>query len=81
MVKEVVQKFARGEKDTGSPEVQVAVFTQRIVQLTQHLAQHKKDHSSRRGLLRMVSLRRRLLEYLKRKNVKRYKKLVKELSL
>jgi len=81
MVKETVQKFARDEKDTGSPEVQVAVFSDRINQLTQHLAQHKKDHSSRRGLLRMVSLRRRLLEYLRHKDIKRYKKLAKALGL
>lgn len=78
---ETVKKFARDEKDTGSTEVQVAVFTERINQLTQHLAQHKKDHSSRRGLLRLVSLRRRLLEYLKGKDTKRYKKLIKELGL
>lgn len=81
MAKEIVKKFARGQNDTGSPEVQVAVFTDRINQLIQHLALHKKDHSSRRGLLRMVSLRRRLLEYLKRKDVKRYKKLTKDLGL
>jgi len=81
MENETVKKFARNEKDTGSPEVQVAVFTERITQLTQHLAQHKKDNSSRRGLLHLVSLRRRLLEYLKRKDVKRYKKLTKELGL
>lgn len=81
MVNDTIKKFARNEKDTGSPEIQVAVFTERITQLTQHLAQHKKDHSSRRGLLRLVSLRRRLLEYLKRKDVKRFKKLTKELGL
>ncbi|MBI3273524.1 MAG: 30S ribosomal protein S15 [Candidatus Colwellbacteria bacterium] len=81
MTKEDIAKFAKGEKDTGSPEVQIAIFSQRINQLMQHLAQHKKDHSSRRGLLRMVSLRRRLLEYLKRKDTKRYKKVTKELGL
>lgn len=81
MTKGVITKFAKGEKDTGSPEVQIAVFSHRINQLMQHLTQHKKDHSSRRGLLRMVSLRRRLLEYLKRKDVKRYKKVTKELGL
>lgn len=81
MAKDIVKQFARGEKDTGSPEIQIAVFTERINQLTQHLAAHKKDHSSRRGLLRMVSLRRRLLEYLKRKDIKRFKKLTKELGL
>lgn len=74
-------KLARNESDTGSPEVQVAFFTEKITNLTQHLAQHKKDHSSRRGLLRMVSLRRRLLQYLKRKDMKRYKKVTKELGL
>lgn len=76
-----VSRLAKSENDTGSPEVQVALFTQKITQLTAHLAQHKKDHSSRRGLLRMVSLRRRLLEYLKRKDVSRYKKVIKELGL
>ena len=81
MVDDTIKKFARGDRDTGSPEIQIAVFTSRINQLTQHLGSHKKDHSSRRGLLRMVSLRRRLLEYLKRKDVKRYKKLTKELGL
>lgn len=80
-VKLAAPKFAKSEGDTGSPEVQIAFFTKKIINLTQHLAQHKKDHSSRRGLLRMVSLRRRLLEYLKRKNIKRYKKVTKELGL
>lgn len=77
----VISRLAKSENDTGSPEVQIALFTQKITQLTAHLGQHKKDHSSRRGLLRMVSLRRRLLEYLKRKDVKRYKKVIKELGL
>lgn len=76
-----ISRLAKSENDTGSPEVQIALFTQKITQLTAHLTQHKKDHSSRRGLLRMVSLRRRLLEYLKRKDIKRYKKVLKELGL
>lgn len=81
MENDIAKKLAKSESDTGSPEVQIAVFTQRIHQLTQHLGTHKKDHSSRRGLLRMVSLRRRLLEYLRKKDTKRYKKVVKELGL
>jgi small subunit ribosomal protein S15 len=79
--KDLPKKFAKKEGDTGSPEVQIAIFTQRITNLTKHLAEHKKDHSSRRGILRMVSLRRRLLNYLKRKDSKRYKKVAKELEL
>jgi len=79
--KDTLTKLAKNERDTGSPEVQIAVFTERISQLTKHLAGHKKDHSSRRGLLRMVSLRRRLVEYLKRKDIKRYKKVAKALGL
>lgn len=81
MANDIVAKFAKNEKDTGSPEVQIALFTHKISQLTKHLTEHKKDHSSRRGLLRAVSLRRRLTEYLKRKDVKRYKKVAKELGL
>lgn len=81
MTNDIAAKFAKSEKDTGSPEVQIALFTHKITQLTKHLTEHKKDHSSRRGLLRMVSLRRRLLNYLKRKNIKRYKKVTKELEL
>ncbi len=78
---EVIKKFATHEGDTGSPEVQVAVLTERITELNRHFNVHKKDHGSRRGLLKMVGLRRRLLSYLRRHGVERYKKLVSELGL
>ena len=78
---EVVSKYARGEGDTGSPEVQVALLTSRIVQLTEHFKGHKQDHHSRRGLLRMVNQRRKLLDYLKSKNTDRYKDLISNLGL
>jgi len=79
--KDVVQKFARQEGDTGSPEVQVALLTQRINDLTEHLKVHKKDKHSRRGLMLMVGQRRRLLTYLARKDITRYRKLVEALEL
>lgn len=79
--KAVVEKFARKAGDTGSPEVQVALLTQRINDLTGHLKDHKKDRHSRRGLLLLVGQRRRLLTYLARKDIERYRKLVDELSL
>lgn len=80
--KEVVMgKFSSHEGDTGSPEVQIALLTERINGLTEHLKTHKKDHHSRRGLLKMVGKRRRLLTYLQDKNVNRYRTLVKELGL
>ena len=69
------------EKDTGSPEVQIALLTRQITELTEHLRTHKKDHSSRRGLLKMVGKRRRLLDYLKRTDVVQYRSLVKDLGL
>ena len=78
---EVIEKFRTHQSDTGSPEVQVALLTERINGLTEHFKTHKKDHHSRRGLLMLVSQRKRLLEYLKRKNVERYKGLIKELGL
>jgi len=78
---ELITKHARAEADTGSPEVQVAVLTERIVNLTDHLKTHAKDFHSRRGLLMMVGRRRRLLDYLKRKNFQRYESIVKELGL
>ena len=77
----VVQKFARKKGDTGSPEIQVALLTQRINHLTDHFATHKKDHHSRRGLLKMVSNRRRLLAYLKATNISSYEKLIAALGL
>lgn len=77
----IIKEHQRDAKDTGSPEVQVALLTQRINELTEHMKIHKKDMSSRRGLLSMVSNRRTLLDYLKAKNEKAYTDLVKELDL
>lgn len=77
----VMEKFSSHDDDTGSPEVQIALLTERINGLTEHLKTHKKDHHSRRGLLKMVGKRRRLLTYLQGKNVNRYRSLVKELGL
>jgi small subunit ribosomal protein S15 len=78
---ELAGKFGRGERDTGSPEVQVALMTERINELTEHLRTHRKDHHSRRGLLMLVGKRRRLLRYLERTDVERYRALVAELGL
>lgn len=77
----ILAEFAVKEGDTGSPEVQVALLTHNINKLQDHFADHKKDHHSRRGLLRMVSQRRKLLDYLKGKNVQRYQDLIKRLGL
>jgi small subunit ribosomal protein S15 len=77
----LIDEFATEKGDTGSPEVQVSILSERIKNLTEHLAQHKKDHHSRRGLLIMVGKRRRLLDYLKRKNQERYLTLIKRLNL
>ena len=78
---EVIGKFASHEGDTGSPEVQVALLTARINDLTEHLRTHSKDHHSRRGLLMLVGQRRRLLNYLNRRDVGRYRSIVQELGL
>jgi small subunit ribosomal protein S15 len=78
---ELIKEHARGDADTGSPEVQIAVLTERIVNLTEHFKSHKKDNHSRRGLLKMVSQRRRLLDYLKAKDEGRYKDVVQKLGL
>ena len=78
---ELVGKFARKEGDTGSPEVQVALLTERIQYLTEHFKTHAKDHHSRRGLLKLVGQRRRLLDYLKGKDLNRYKTLIEQLGL
>jgi len=78
---DIVGKFKTHEKDTGSPEVQVALLTERIVYLTEHFKTHKKDHHSRRGLLKLVGQRRRLLDYLKGKDSGRYKKLIDGLGI
>ncbi len=77
----LIQQFRTHDGDTGSPEVQVALLTERITYLTDHFRTHAKDHHSRRGLLKMVSSRRRLLDYLKGKNLDRYRKLVASLNL
>ncbi|MEC8563212.1 MAG: 30S ribosomal protein S15 [Pseudomonadota bacterium] len=78
---ELIKEYAQKEGDTGSPEVQVAILTERIVNLTEHLKTHKKDFHSRRGLLIMVGQRRRMLDYLKRKEERRYQDLIKRLGL
>jgi small subunit ribosomal protein S15 len=78
---EVVAKFQTHDHDTGSPEVQIALLTERITYLTEHFKTHVKDHHSRRGLLRLVSKRRRLLDYLKRTSLERYRKVVAALNL
>lgn len=79
--KEIIEKFQRTPEDTGSPEVQVALLSARIKDLSGHLETHKKDHHSRRGLLKMVSRRRKLLDYLKRESKDSYVKLIAELGL
>lgn len=78
---EIIAKFKRAEGDTGSPEVQVALLTARINDLQPHFAEHKADHHSRRGLIRMVNQRRKLLDYLKSKDTERYSALISELGL
>jgi small subunit ribosomal protein S15 len=77
----LIKDYAQGEKDTGSPEVQVAILTERITNLTEHFKAHKKDNHSRRGLLKMVALRRTLLDYLRGKDPVRYESLIKRLGL
>ena len=78
---EIITKFERHEGDTGSPEVQVALLTERINHLNEHLQTHKKDHHSRRGLLLMVGQRRNMLNYLRSKDIERYRALIAELGL
>lgn len=78
---EIIQKYATHEGDTGSPEVQIAILTNRIIYLTEHLKVHKKDHHSRRGLLKMVGHRRRLLSYLQKKDINRYREIIAQLNL
>lgn len=78
---EVIKKFATKKDDTGSPEVQVAILTSRISELSEHMQVHKKDFHSRRGLLAMVAKRRKLLDYLKKNDEDRYQKLIKELGI
>lgn len=78
---EVIRSFMLHDTDTGSPEVQIAIMTERINYLTEHFKVHKKDHHSRRGLLKIVGQRRRLLDYLKKKDVNRYKALIEKLGI
>ena len=78
---EVINTYKRDEKDTGSPEVQIALLTERINELTEHLKVHKKDNHSRRGLLKMVGKRRNLLNYLAKKDVQRYREIIAKLGL
>ena len=78
---ELIKEYGRADGDTGSPEVQVSILTERIKNLTEHLKEHRKDFHSRRGLLVMVGQRRRLLDYLKRKNEDRYQELIESLGL
>ena len=77
----IVAEYRRGDADTGSPEVQVALLSARIAELTEHFGEHKKDHHSRQGLLKMVNKRRKLLDYLKAKDQDRYRELIKRLGL
>jgi len=77
----VISRYRRDESDTGSPEVQIAILTERIGELNEHFKAHKKDHASRRGLLMMVSKRRRLLDYLKEYDTERYKDVIQKLGI
>ena len=79
--KDIITEYGRGNADTGSPEVQVALLSARISELTEHFSSHKKDHHSRRGLLKLVNQRRQLLDYLKRKDIDRYQALISRLGL
>ena len=78
---EIIEKYGRKPGDTGSPEVQIAILTERITELTEHLKNNQKDHHSRRGLLKMVGQRRGLLNYLKDKDIERYRALIEKLGL
>ncbi len=78
---EIVKKFGSNDKDTGSTEVQIALLTTRILELTEHFKIHKKDHAGRRGLLKLVGHRRRLLKYLKKTNLEGYREILKKLNL
>lgn len=79
--RELIGTHGRGDADTGSPQVQIALLTRRIEQLTEHLRTHRKDHHSRRGLLKLVGQRRRLLNYLQKKDLEGYRSLIRELGL
>ncbi|SNV62824.1 30S ribosomal protein S15 [Veillonella rodentium] len=77
----IIKEYATHEGDTGSPEVQIAILTNRIQYLTEHLKEHKKDHHSRRGLLKLVGQRRNMLDYLRRKDIERYRSIIERLGL
>ena len=77
----IIKEYATHEGDTGSPEVQIAILTNRIQYLTEHLKEHKKDHHSRRGLLKLVGQRRNMLDYLRRKDIERYRSILERLGL
>jgi len=79
--RQLIEEFRTHENDTGSPEVQIAILTENINNLTEHFREHKKDHHSRRGLLKMVGQRRKLLAYLKKKDIQRYSALIERLGL
>ena len=79
--KEIIKQYGKGENDTGSPEVQIALLTERVKYLTDHLKDHNKDFHSRRGLLMIVGRRRRLLDYLKKKDIERYRSIISELGI
>ena len=81
MKSQIIEKYKREDKDTGSPEVQIALLTERINELTEHLKVHQKDNHSRRGLLKMVGKRRNLLNYLSKKDINRYREIVEKLGL
>ena len=78
---EIVKKYGKSDKDSGTAEVQIALLTERINNLTSHFEDHKKDHASRRGLMQMVGKRRRLLDYLMEKDITRYRTIIKELNI
>lgn len=78
---ELIEKFGKGGADTGTPEVQIAIFSERIKELTEHLKSHSKDHSTRRGLLKLVGKRRRLLNYLMSADIERYRAIIAELGI
>jgi small subunit ribosomal protein S15 len=78
---QLIQKFKTHDSDTGSPEIQIAILTEEIKELTKHLQQHKKDYSSRRGLIKKVSLRRKLLRYLEKENLKSFEEITKKLKI
>jgi small subunit ribosomal protein S15 len=79
--KDIIEKYRKHEVDTGSPEVQIALLTERIQHLTEHFKVHAKDHHSRRGLLKLVGKRRRLLDYLKDKQIERYREVIQQLGI